>query len=439
MREREADKRSSLGSERVPSRGECEREKQTNAAALVQKGSQVVGSARERSRQTQLPWFRKGPKSWGVREREADKRSSRGSERVPSRAECEREKQTNAAAVVQKGSQVVRSARERSRHTQQPWFRKGPKSCGVREREADTRSSLGSERVPSCAECEREKQTHAAALVQKGSQVVGSARERSRHTQQPWFRKGPKSCGVREREADTRSSLGSERVPSRGECEREKQTHAAALVQKGSQVVGSARERSRHTQQPWFRKGPKSWGVREREADTRSSLGSERVPSRAECEREKQTHAAALVQKGSQVVRSAGERSRHTQQPWFRKGPKSWGVREREADTRSSLGSERFPSRAECEREKQTNAAALVQKGSQVVGSARERSRHTQQPWFRKGPKSWGVREREADKRSACSVILIPEPCQAHLQNPGAFGEAGIDQWFERQTLYGHS
>ena len=106
------------------------------------------------------------------------------------------------------------------------------------------------------------------------------------------------------------------------------------------------------------------------------------------------THAAALFQKGSHVVGSERERSRHTQQSWFRKGPKSWGVREREAD---------------------------------------------KQPWFRKGPKSWGVREREADTRSACSLILIPEPCHAHLQNPGAFGEAGIDQWFECQTHYRHS
>ena len=153
MREREEDKDNSLGSERVPSRGECEREKRTKTTALVQKGSQVVGSERERRGQRQQPWFRKGPKSWGVRERE---------------------KRTKTTALVQKGSQVVGSERERRGQRQQPWFRKGPKSWGVRE---------------------REKRTKTTALVQKGSQVVG----------------------MREREEDKNNSLGSEWVPSRGE------------------------------------------------------------------------------------------------------------------------------------------------------------------------------------------------------------------------------
>ena len=220
-----------------------------------------MGSARERRGQRQQPWFRKGPKSWGVREREEDKDNSLGSERVPSRGECEREKRTKTTALVQKGSQVVGSARERRGQRQQPWFRKGPKSWGVREREEDKDNSLGSERVPSRGECEREKRTKTTALVQKGSQVVGSARERRGQRQQPWFRKGPKSWGVREREEDKDNSLGSERVPSRGECEREKRTKTTALVQKGSQVVGSERER---------------------EEDKDNSLGSERVPSRGE-------------------------------------------------------------------------------------------------------------------------------------------------------------
>ena len=330
---------------------------------MVQNGSQVVGSERERRGQRQQPWFRKGPKSWGVREKEEDKDNSLGSERVPSRGECEREKQTNSlgservpsrgecerekrtktTALVQKGSQVVGSARERRGQRQQPWFRKGPKSWGVREREEDKDNSLGSERVPSRGECEREKQTNSL-----GSERVPSRGEceREKQTNSLGSERVP-SRGECEREKQT-NSLGSERVPSRGECEREKQTHATALVQKGSQVAGSARERSRHTQQPWFRKGPKSWGEREREADKQP-------------------------------------------QPWFRKGPKSWGVREREADkqpwfrkrsrqtalvqkgsqvvgnerereedTHNSLGSERVPSRGECEREKQTHAVRAV-------------------------------------------------------------------------------
>ena len=95
--------------------------------------------------------------------------------------------------------------------------------------------------------------------------------------------------------------------------------------------MGSEREREAD-KQSWFRKGPMSWGVRERE---------------------KQTHATALVQKGSHVVGSERERSRQT--ALVQKGSQV-------------VGSER-------ERSRQT---ALVQKGSQVVGSARERSRHTQ-------------------------------------------------------------